>query len=228
MTNNCLLDGLPEPVRANLLSQMETIPLPVPSSIFVPDQEPRFVHFLTSGLASVVTTMEGGESVEVGLTGREGFPERVHLLGPQRGNTRCFVQMAGEALRMQFRAFQEYFLTCPPLMHSVHQFVQHDSLVLAQLSACNRLHEVEARLARWLLMAQDRVASRDLPLTQEFLGQMLGTRRSTVNLAAGSLQRAGVITFTRGRVRIEDREALEGMACECYPIVAELFRSLYR
>ncbi len=106
--------------------------------------------------------------------------------------------------------------------------MQHDSLVLAQLSACNRLHEVEERMARWLLMVADRLDKPELPLTQEFLSEMLGTRRSTVTMTAGAMQRSGLIRYDRGRIRILDRKALEDTACECYPVVRNLFQNLYR
>lgn len=227
LTQNRLLDSLPEALRDDLVSRLEPVSLPVQTQLFSPQEEPRFVHFLTAGVASVVTAMEGGEGIEVGLIGREGFPERVRVLGPQQSNTRCIMQVDGEGLRMPFRLFRELFVQHPPLMTAVHHFVQADSLMLAQLSACNRLHEVEARLARWLLMVQDRVGFNELHLTQEFLGEMLGTRRSTVNLAAGTLQRAGVITYERGRICIENRSGLEDVACECYAVAARSLRSLY-
>ena len=202
--------------------------MPVRTPIFEEEDGPRYVHFLTSGIASIVTMMETGEAVEGGLVGFDGFPEKVHVLGPQRGMTRCFMQMAGAAWRMDFRRFQAEFLRDPDLLKAVHQFVQHDALVLAQLGACNRLHEVEERLARWLLMVQDLVESDEIRITQEFLGEMLGARRSSVTLAAGSLQRSGVIAYSRGRIFVTDRAALEGVACECYPIIAKLTRNLYR
>ena len=101
-------------------------------------------------------------------------------------------------------------------------------MVLAQLSACNRIHEVEERLARWLLMVRDRVGTNEISLTQEFVGEMLGARRSGVNLAIGSLQRSGYINHSRGKILIHDPDALAGVACECYPAIAKLFQEMYR
>jgi CRP-like cAMP-binding protein len=173
-------------------------------------------------------TDAGGEAVEVGLTGHEGFAEKIHVLGPQRGAIRGFMQIQGSAWRIGYSQFRALFMTDAALTEGVLRYVQHDAFVLAQLGACNRLHEVEARLARWLLMVQDRVGGTEIRLTQEFLGEMLGARRSSVNLAAGSLQRSGVIGYSRGKIRIESREALEDVACECYPVISKLFRELYK
>ena len=172
--------------------------------------------------------MSGGSAVEVGLLGREGIPGSIFLLGSQTGLTRGIIQVGGTGLRMRFKQFQQEYLSRPQLQRRVLELVQHDSLVLAQLSACNRLHEVEERMARWLLMVADRLDKPELPLTQEFLSEMLGTRRSTVTMTAGAMQRSGLIRYDRGRIRILDRKALEDTACECYPVVRNLFQNLYR
>ena len=129
---------------------------------------------------------------------------------------------------MGFKEFRAEFFHDAAVLQSVLQYVQYEALALSQLGACNRLHEVEERLARWLLMVHDRVHAPDIRLTQEFLGEMLGTRRSSVSLAAGSLQRSGMIDYTRGRIRIVDRKLLEDVACECYPIIARLYHNLYQ
>ena len=226
--SNLLLQSLPPELNAALSKHLEPVTLPLKTVLFEEDARPRYVHLMTSGIASIVTMMEGGEAVEVGLTGREGFPEKLHVLGPQAGPSRCFVQVPGTALRMEFGRFQAAFLETPTLLTAALKFVQHEGLVLAQLAACNRLHEVEARLARWLLMVQDRVGEPQMTLTQEFLGFMLGVRRSSVNLAANNLQRAGVITYSRGRIHVENRESLESVACECYPIISRLYQNLYK
>lgn len=137
------------------------------------------------------------------------------------------MQVDGTGMRIRFKQLQQDFMAVPELHARVLQNVQYEALTLAQLSACNRLHEVEERLARWLLMVADRIGSHTLPLTQEFLGEMLGTRRSTVTVSAGTLQRAGLIEYRRGHVRILDRDSLEEAACECYRIVQRLHRNLY-
>lgn len=226
--SNLLLESLPPEVKATLFPKLESVGLPVGTVLYEAEEMPRHVHFLTSGIASILTTMEGGDAVEVGLTGREGFAEKIHVLGPQTGMVRCFMQVDGTGLRMDFKQFQAEFFSSPALLRAVLRYVQFDALALAQLGACNRLHEVEERLARWLLMVHDRVGEPELRLTQEFLGEMLGVRRSTVNLAANNLQRSGVIQYRHGRITIENRELLESVACECYPHVGKLFQKLYK
>ncbi len=192
---------------------------------------PDYAHFMTSGMTSMVAFMSDGAGAEVGIVGSEGIVEGFHVLSPATVGsvqTRGFVQVAGTALRMRFTELRREFLTAEPLRSLVLGFVQSQASLLGQMAACNRLHEVEERLARWLLMVQDRTGDNMLPLTQEFLAQMLGTRRSSVTLAASSLQRAGLIEYHRGQVRVLNRELLEEAACECYPVTRKLFTSLYK
>ncbi|MGI4827305.1 MAG: Crp/Fnr family transcriptional regulator [Janthinobacterium lividum] len=225
---NRLLESLSPSIKADLMKFLEPVALPLKTVMFEAGQTPRYAYFLTSGLASVVTVMAGGEAVEVGLTGREGFPQGLHLLGPERGDTRAFMQAAGTGLRMEFKRFEQEFKQVPEITTAVLRFVQSESLVMGQLAACNRLHEIEERLARWLLMVADRTGELQMELTQEFLGEMLGTRRSSVTIAASSLQRSGLINYRRGHIEILDRPRLEDAACECYPITRRLFDNLYR
>jgi len=179
----------------------------------------------------MVAFMADGAAAEVGLVGNEGVVEGFHVLAPanvQTVQTRAFVQVPGTALRMRFAELRKEFLNSEPLRSLVLGYVQSQASLLGQLAACNRLHEVEERLARWLLMVQDRIGEDRLSITQEFLGMMLGARRSSVTLAAGSLQRAGLIEYHRGQVHILDRASLERIACECYPVTRKLFTSLYK
>lgn len=225
---NRLLEALPLEAKSALMGQLEAVTMPVGTVMFEAGVVPHFVHFMTSGIASVVTNMSKGDAVEVGLVGREGIPEKFHLLGPELGEVRCFIQVAGTALRMDFRRFEREFLQNAVLHRLVLRNVQYEAVILAQLGACNRLHEVEERLARWLLMVQDRTGESEMKLTQEFLGEMLGARRSTVNLALGSLQRSGLIENRRSLICIDSRDALVGVACECYPILLKAYQNLYR
>lgn len=211
-----------------MLPQLEAVSLPLRTVLFEPEESPRYVHFITSGMASIVTAMSNGDVAEVGIVNREGMPEALHLLSPASGSTRCFMQIAGSGLRMGFKAFEQNFYQDPTIKKLVLRYAQYQGHILGQLAACNRLHEVEERLARWLLMVQDRVDSPDLHLTQEFLANMLGARRSTVTIMAGTLQRAGLIQYRRGNVTILDRENLENTACECYPVTRRLFAGLYK
>jgi CRP-like cAMP-binding protein len=195
--------------------------------LYEPDETPKYAHFMTSGIASIVSSMTNGASAEVGIWGREGLVESFHLLGQAKIPTRCFIQMDATALRMPFKDLQKEFLEQPDLRSAVLQCVQSQGFILGQLAACNRLHEAEQRLARWLLMVRDRVQSEIYYLTQEFLANMLGARRTTVTAAAGALQRRGLIQYSRGRIHIVDPAGLEKAACECYGTVRNLYRNFY-
>ncbi len=226
--SNVLLDRLAPADRNRLLQRMTPVSLPVYTVLQEQGTPPQNIYCLTSGMASVVTELATGEGVEVGLIGREGLSSSLSLLGPaMHGTTRTFMQVAGIGLRMDFREFEGEFLANPAISGLVLRYVQYHSFVLSQLAACNRVHEVEERLARWLLMVADRVGSDTIPLTQEFLATMLGTRRSTVTIVAGTLQRSGSIEYHRGQVTITDRERLEASACECYAVTLQLLRTLY-
>jgi CRP-like cAMP-binding protein len=220
--SNAILDGLPDGLRESLIARMQEISLPVGTEILKPGQEPQFAHFMTSGITSVVTFMSDGGGAEVGLIGREGVVEGINLLGSARSPTTAFVQVAGSALRIRFDELQKEAFKSEPLLRGVLGFVQTHAFTLSQLAACTGLHEIEERLARWLLMVGDRLESERFNLTQEFLAEMLGTRRTSVTLAAGSLQRSGLIEYKRGHIHILDRNKLQSAACECYPIVRAL------
>jgi CRP-like cAMP-binding protein len=224
---NQLLASLSPACSSLLLSRLKPVALPIRTVLYEPDEIPKYAHFMTSGIASVVSSMSNGASAEVGVWGQEGLAESFHLLGAAKIPTRCFIQMEATALRMPFKDLQKEFLESEELRAAVLQCVQSQSSILGQLAACNRLHEAEERLARWLLMVRDRVESENYFLTQEFLANMLGARRTTVTAAAGALQRKGIIKYSRGRIRIIDAPALEKAACECYKTVRALYLDFY-
>ena len=226
-TPNLLLATLPLAYRNSLLARLKPVSLPIRTVLYEPDETPKFAHFMTSGIASIVSSMADGASAEVGIWGREGLVESFHLLGTAKIPTRCFIQIEATALRMPYKELQKEFLENEELRESVLQCVQSQGFILGQLAACNRLHEAEERLARWLLMVRDRVDSDTYFLTQEFLANMLGARRTTVTAAAGTLQRKGLIKYSRGRIRIVDAEGLESSACECYRTVRKLHLNFY-
>ena len=225
--SNILIDALPEDSGKRLLAHLKRISVPVRTSIYEPGDIPNYVHFLTSGIASIVIQMANGDTTEVGTTGREGFPQALHLMGSSPVATRCFMQVSGTALRMEFRAFENLFNADEFLRRGVMNYAQYQCLMLSQVAGCNRLHDVEARLARWLLMIQDRTATTLMKLTQEFLGQMIGSQRTTVSAVAGALQARGLIEYSRGNVKVLDRTGLENAACECYPVTRQLLEGLY-
>lgn len=225
--SNLLLASLPSALRNSLIARLKPVSFPIRAVLYEPDETPKFAHFITSGIASIVSSMADGASAEVGIWGNEGLVESFHLLGRAKIPTRCFIQVEGTALRMPFKELQQEFLESEELREAVLQCVQTQGFILGQLAACNRLHEAEERLARWLLMVRDRVDNDQYFLTQEFLGNMLGARRTTVTAAAGTFQRKGIIKYSRGRIRILDPARLENEACECYNTVRELYRNFY-
>ncbi len=176
-------------------------------------------YFCNTGMFSVLSVMPDGKSVEVSLIGKEGFSATPLIAGFRTSHTRTVVQTEATAFRIDAEALRTLIKPCIQLERQLQRFGQMLMVQVTQIATCNRLHEVVERLARWLLMSQDRVGSAALPLTQEFLAQMLGTRRSSVTVAAGTLQKAGLITYTRGSVTVVDRENLEDAACDCYQVL---------
>lgn len=227
LPSNLLLAALSASYRAHLMARMRTVTLEPREILYEADETPKYAHFLTSGVASIVISMSNGASTEVGLWGREGLVESFHLLGMSRIPTRCIVQMQSTALRIPFKELQKEFQENQELRDCVLQGAQSHSAITAQLAACNRLHEAEPRLARWLLMVRDRAETDTFLVTQEFLAIMLGSRRTTVTAAAGELQRRGLIQYTRGRIHLCNPHDLENVACECYGTVREMYGSFY-
>ena len=226
--SNLFLNALSPASRASLLERCVEVDLPLKKSLYEADQVPTHAYFLTSGIASVVTTMSDGATADVGLIGREGVIGSLHLLGATRVSTNCFVQLTATGLRMPFADLADAFRKNEEIRDRALEFVQEQAVSLSQIAGCNRLHESEERLSRWLLMAQDRTQSDVVDFTQEFLGMMLGARRSTVTVIAGVLQRSGLIEYQRGRVKILNRENLEAAACDCYGITKNLYANLYK
>ena len=226
-SSNLLLASLSPKYRAFLMSKMRTVQLNAREVLYEPDETPKFAHFMTSGIASIVGTMSSGASAEVGIWGKEGLVECFHLLGAARIPTRCFIQIEATALRMPYKDLQKEFHENDELRECILQSVQSQGAIFGQLAACNRLHEAEERLARWFLMVRDRMENDTFYLTQEFLAVMLGSRRTTVTAAAGALQRKGLIRYSRGRIHIVDPAGLEKEACECYTTVREIHQNFY-
>jgi CRP-like cAMP-binding protein len=186
-----------------------------------PSQNLKYVYFPNSGLISVVVAMENGKTVEAAVVGREGaagLPAAVSLL---RSPLREVVQIPGEGFRVKVTSLRGILNSAPQLQMTLSRYAVVQGIQVAQTAACNRLHDLEQRLARWLLMAQDRVASASLFITHDFLATMLGTDRPSVSLAAGILQKKRSIEYTRGAVKILNRRKLENSACECYAAIQQ-------
>ncbi len=224
---NLLLEALPPKTLAHMLAVTETVLLPVRSRLYEPDVRPRYAYFLTSGIASVVLNTARGQVAEIGIVGREGLVGAIHLLGSHPLQTQCFMQIAGSARRLPLVELEEIFKSSVPMHTGVLEFVQAVSILTGQLAACNALHTIEQRLARWLLVVQDRMQSDGYALTHEFLAEMLVVQRPTLSIVAAALQREGVIQYRHGYLTILKRERLQEIACECYGIAQTVFDTMY-
>jgi CRP-like cAMP-binding protein len=215
---NRILGALPPAERAMVLEATHTVTLDVRVVLFEPGDTVDAVYFPTDGVISLVTPLHDGAIVEVATVGNEGIVG-IPLVPLGGLAVRAITQVAGYGLRLDAAAFLEWNERSHAFRTLVDRYTQALFGQIAQAAACNRLHSSEERLSRWLLMSQDRVGSNTFMITQEFLGQMLGARRSTVSVSAGILQRAGLIRYKRGHVTIVDREGLEAVSCECYAVI---------
>jgi CRP-like cAMP-binding protein len=219
--HNKILLALPDLERSAIFPQLEFVSLPTPIVLNEAGEAVKFGFFINSGLASILMVMADGKSVEVGLCSKEGFIGLPLAAGLSTSPTRTIMQVAGSAYRIRAKNLVAALRECPALEKALQRFSRELAMQSEQVAACNRLHEVEERLSRWLLMCQDRLGGDVVPLTQQFLAHMLGTRRASVTVAAGILQKAGLITYSRGVVKINNRQNLEDAACECYGKMAQ-------
>ncbi len=226
-TSNLLLRRLSPEVLELVLSKCVEVKLPLRSPLYDAHEAPGYAYFLLSGMASVVAITADGGTAEVGVMGRESVTGALHLLGPLQAPTRCFMQLDGCGLRILMPELRKIFASNDEVRAAILRQVQEQGFTTSQIAGCHRLHEAEQRLARWLLMVQDRTEGDVLNLTQEYVAEMLGTRRTTVTMVAGELQRNGLIQYQRGRVRILDRPGLEAAACDCYRIARDFYLSSY-
>jgi CRP-like cAMP-binding protein len=214
--NNRLLGALRPDDLALLTRDLEPVVLAKKQVLYEVGEPLDHIYFIEEGVASVMTMMEDGASSEVGMVGPEGLVGVSALLGGDTSAQHVVVQLAGTAHHIPAARCRAAFERSAGVRRVVLRFIEDLLNLSSQTAACNRLHSVEQRTARWLLMAADRIASNLLPLTQEFLAAMLGVRRSGVSEAAGELQRSGLIRYRRGEITIIDRAGLEAVACECY------------
>lgn len=230
---NRLLAGLPPEVLVPIQPRLTRVSLVSGQVLHERGEAVQHVYFLERGLASVVTPTEadGAEGmrggVEIGLMGADGLVGWWVLLDPEAiAPQRTLVQIPGQAWRMTVADLRQAAEREPALRHLLLRYAQAITIQVGQTAACNASHALPERLARWLLMSHDRVDGDELPLTQEFLGLMLGVRRSGVTVAAGTLQQAGLIRYSRGRITVLDRAGLESTSCECYRLVRDHFDRL--
>ena len=209
-----------------LRPHLKEVPLNFRDRLYEAGEPLDHVWFPNSGVVSMVTELVDGNPVELATVGPEGMVGVALILGSDRMEHVAFNQIAGDALRMDAAQFRSSLEQCPALHRLLLRYTAALMQQISQGAACNRMHSVEERCARWLLMTHDRVYKSKFSLTQEFLGQMLGVRRPTVSLAAGMLQKAGLIHYVRGEITICDREGLERVACECYEVIRREFERL--
>ncbi len=220
--SNAILLSLPDDEYNMIRPYLEPVELPQYDIVHEPGEKIDFAYFLNDGMMSLVALNHDGRSVEVGIVGKEGIVGMSLMMGLRRAIFRSIMQIAGSGLRIGAKAFQDVLHNAPKLQAELCRFALMHGMQVAQLAACNRLHEVDQRLVRWLLMCQDRVDFKSLPLTHDFLAQMLGTGRPSVSLAAAVLENAGLIENQRGTVKLLNRKSLEDAACECYGVMQHL------
>jgi CRP-like cAMP-binding protein len=219
---NKILLAIPDSEYLSVRPHLEFVELPHHRVLHEPNESLHFVYFPNHGLLSLVVVMESGQTVEVGIVGKEGIAGIPSAVGLRRNPFREVVQVAGDGFRIKVDLLQDILRSSPQLQMMLSRYIVLHTLQVSQTAACNRLHGAEQRLARWLLMTQDRVDFGVLSITHDFLATMLGTDRPTISLAAGILQKKKLIEYPRGAVKILNRKKLERSACECYGIIQQL------
>lgn len=225
-TNNRILDALPREAYDRLTPHLKPLDLHNGQIIYETGDRVHHVYFLSQGMVSLVSQSSTGTSVEVGLVGNEGMAGISTALGVTETPHLTMMQIPGTGWRLEAAVLRTEFKRGGALHDLLLRYVHAMLLQISQVAACNRIHQIESRLARWLLMTGDRTGSDELPLTQEFLALMLGTRRAGVSEIAAELQKDGLITYSRGHIVLKDKEGLKETACECYSIIKGEFARL--
>jgi CRP-like cAMP-binding protein len=220
VTNKVLL-ATPDNEYELMRPDLTYIDLPDHMSLHEPTQNIEFVYFPNRGVVSQVVVTKDGRTVEVGVVGQEGYVGAGLAAGLSRSSVREIIQVAGDGFRMMGNALERVLRSAPQLQAVLNRHAGLQGMQVAQTAACNRLHDIQQRLSRWLLMTQDRVGSGVLPITHDFIATMMGTDRSTVSLAASVLQKKGIIEYVRGAVKVANRRKLEKSSCECYSVIRQ-------
>jgi CRP-like cAMP-binding protein len=218
---NKVLLAMPDNEYELMRADLTFVDLPDHLSLHEPTQKIEFVYFPNRGMVSQVVVTKDGRTVEVGVVGNEGFVGAGLAVGMSRSSVREIIQIAGDGFRMMGNALERILRSAPQLQVILNRHSGLQGMQVAQTAACNRLHDIQQRLARWLLMTQDRVNLGILPITHDFIATMMGTDRSTVSLAAAVLQKKKIIEYVRGAVKIVNRRKLEKSACECYGVIQQ-------
>jgi CRP-like cAMP-binding protein len=223
---NHLLAGVDREELARLLPGATVVQQDFRSVLFKRGEAVRYVYFPISGLYSLLAPTANTDTVEVGTVGREGFVGIELHLGVERTYCTAIAQVPGETIRIDADTFQREVQRCETVTSVLGRYIHALYVQTVQWVACNRLHSLDERFARWLLSSADTLGSESLPLTHDFLAKMLGVRRPSVTLAAGALQRAGLIESSRGMIRIVNRAGLENISCDCYRLVRDHYDAL--
>jgi CRP-like cAMP-binding protein len=218
---NKVLLAMPDNEYELMRADLSFVDLPDHLSLHEPEQSIEYVYFPNRGMVSQVVVTKDGRTVEVGVVGNEGFVGAGLAAGLSRSSVREIIQIAGDGFRMLGNALERILRSAPQTQMILNRHAGLQGMQVAQTAACNRLHDIQQRLARWLLMTQDRVSLGVLPITHDFIATMMGTDRSTVSLAASVLQKNGMIEYARGAVKIVNRRKLEKSTCECYGVIQQ-------
>lgn len=216
---NHLLAALPETDFERLQSHLKLVSLPLGEALYEPGVRLRYVYFPTDSIVSLLYVMADGASAEIAVVGNEGVIGVSLFMGGETTPSRAVVQSAGHAYRLPGMILKEEFTRAGAMQHLLLRYTQALLTQMAQTAVCNRHHSLDQQLCRWLLLSLDRLSSRELVMTQELIANMLGVRREGVTEAAGNLQAAGLIQYSRGRITVLDRPGLEARTCECYAVV---------
>jgi CRP-like cAMP-binding protein len=216
---NRLLASLPDETLAGWLPHLEPVDMPLGKVLYEPGATLLHVYFPTSAIISLLYVMEDGSSAEIAVVGFDGIVGISRFMGGESTPSRAVVQSGGTGYRLKASLMLEEFNRAGPVMHLLLRYTQALITQMAQTAVCNRHHTLDQQLCRWLLLSLDRLPSNQLVMTQELIANMLGVRREGVTAAAGKLQKAGVINYARGRIKVLDRPKLEAMSCECYQVV---------
>jgi len=223
---NHLLAALPEDERARIFPHLELVPMPLGQTLYEPGIQMRHVCFPTTCIVSLLYVMEDGASAEIAVVGNEGIVGVSLFMGGETTTSRAVVQSGGHAYRLKGQLLKDAFFRAGPMQRLLLRYTQALLTQMAQTAVCNRHHSVDQQLCRWLLLSLDRLPSNELTMTQQLIANMLGVRREGVTEAAGRLQRAGLIDYSRGKITVVDRPALQARVCECYAVVKKEFDRL--
>jgi CRP-like cAMP-binding protein len=223
---NHLLAALPADEYARLLPDLEWVPTPLGHVLYEPGVKMRHVYFPTTSIVSLLYVMEDGASAEIAVVGNEGVVGVSLFMGGESTTSRAVVQSEGHAYRLKAQLLKDEFFRAGPMQRLLLRYTQALLTQMAQTAVCNRHHSLDQQFCRWLLLSLDRLSSNELVMTQELIANMLGVRREGVTEAAGNVQRAGLIHYSRGRITVLDRPGLEARACECYGVVKKEFDRL--